>query len=222
MAVLRGAQVLRVTRLARSGSAACGSPLAVVRALQVAGDRAVFGGGSGRIVGDHAGAEADGGDGDDRAARGAASVVEDGQVGGQDRVVQGTTAAPGVDLAEGAAVALAGVRTDGGGGQAPGGSAREAGTGERWGARNGDRGLIHNALVSAADGRLQRLLRADDAARQKGKDCAATPRSQGAPLRSAPASRDCGLDDGSIVAAEGCYRPGLFPQSRVNQGGFAR
>ena len=53
--------------------------------------------------------------------------------------------------------------------QAPGGSAREAGTGERWGARNGDRGLIHNALVSAADGRLQRLLRADDAARQRVK-----------------------------------------------------
>ena len=159
-------------------------------------------------MGDHAGAEADGGDG--RAARGAASVVEDGQVGGQGRVVQGTT------------VALAGVRTDGGGGQAPGGSAREAGTGERWGARNGDRGLIHNALVSAADGRLQRLLRADDAARQKGKDCAATPRSQGAPLRSAPASRDCGLDDGSIAAAEGCYRPGRFPQLAVNQSGFPR
>ena len=78
-------------------------------------------------------------------------------------------ATPGVDLAEGAAVALAGVRTDGGGGQAPGGSAREAGTGERWGARNGDRGLIHNALVSAADGRLQRLLRADDTARPGGK-----------------------------------------------------
>ena len=87
-----------MTRLARSGSAAWGSPLAVVRALQVAGDRALFGGGSGRIVGDHAGAEADGGDGDDRAARGAASVVEDGQVGGQGRVVHGTTAAPGIIL----------------------------------------------------------------------------------------------------------------------------
>ena len=76
-----------------------------------------------RVVG-QAGAEADGGDGDGRAARGAASVVEDGQVGGEGRVVKRATAAPGVELAEGAAVAVAGVRADGGGDQPPGGGAR--------------------------------------------------------------------------------------------------
>ena len=62
-----------------------------------------------------AGAKADGGDGQGGDARAPAGVVEDGQIGGEGRVVQGTTAAPGVELAEGAAVALAGVRADGGG-----------------------------------------------------------------------------------------------------------
>ena len=70
-----------------------------------------------RVVG-KAGAKPDGGD-----ARAPGEVVEGGQVGGKGRVVQGTTAAPGVELAEGAAVALAGVRTDRGDDQAAGGRA---------------------------------------------------------------------------------------------------
>ena len=75
-----------------------------------------------RVVG-KAGAKPDGGDGQGGDARAPAEVVEDGQVGGEGRVVQGTTAAPGVELAEGAGVALAGVRTDRGDDQAAGGRA---------------------------------------------------------------------------------------------------
>ena len=64
-----------------------------------------------RVVG-KAGAKPDGGDGQGGDARAPAKVVEGGQVGGKGRVVQGPMAAPGVELAEGAAVALAGVRTE--------------------------------------------------------------------------------------------------------------
>ena len=99
-----------------------------------------------RVVG-QAGAKPGGGDGEGGDARAPAGVVEDGQIGGEGRVVQGTTAAPGVELAEGAAVALAGVRTEGGGDKAAGGRAwrgrRRAGDRARIEARCGQRITIH-------------------------------------------------------------------------------
>ena len=61
------------------------------------------------VVG-QAGAKTDGDDGQGGDARAPAGVVEDGQIGGEGRVVRGTTAAPGVELAEGAATPWVSVR----------------------------------------------------------------------------------------------------------------
>ena len=68
---------------------------------------------------------APGGRADARAAGSKANgVVERGKVGGQGGVGDGLVVAPGVELAEGAGVGVAGVRTDGRGGTSPGGRVR--------------------------------------------------------------------------------------------------